>query len=203
MLIEYLDKKYGKNTPILLESIEYEQRSSSWLLKELNKLCDSGELARFDKGVYYIPTQTVLGTSVHCAEDVIERKYITDGITVYGYYGGIGLMNRIGLTTQVVSRETVYTNKESTRRRIVKVGYLDVVVKKARTEVTKDNASTLALLELINDMPDFFCEDNEKRATIAEYVKKRNITKEKIAEYVSFFPDNVSKAIEIIIKDNK
>jgi len=49
----------------------------------------------------------------------------------------------------------------------------------------------------------FFCEDNEKRATIAEYVKKRNITKEKIAEYVSFFPDNVSKAIEIIIKDNK
>lgn len=193
VFLEYLNSKYGKNTPILIENIEYERRSSSRLFKELNKLCSSGELARFDKGVYYIPTETVLGTSVLCAEDVIERKYITDGTSVYGYYGGIGFMNRIGLTTQVASRDTVYTNRESTRKRIVKVGYLDVIVKKARVDVTKDNATVLALLELVNDMPDWFCEDGEKRAAIAEYIKSNGISKEEIVTYISFFPDKVSK----------
>ncbi len=195
MLIEYLKENFGVNAPILIENIKYKEYSSSWLFKELNKLCNYGELSRFDKGIYYIPTETILGKSVLCAEDVIERKYISDGISVYGYYSGIGFMNRIGLTTQMVSRATIYTNNESTRKRIVKVGYLDVIVKKAQTKVTKENVNTLALLELINEMPEWYCCDDEKKRIIAEYITTSGISKSDITKYVSFFPDKMSKKL--------
>lgn len=193
MLIEYLKENFGVNAPILIEDIKYKEYSSSWLFKELSKLCNCGELSRFDKGVYYIPTETIFGKSVLCAEDVIERKYISDGVSVYGYYGGVGFMNRIGLTTQMVSRATIYTNNESTRKRIVKVGYLDVIVKKARTKVTKENADTLALLELISDIPEWYCSDDEKKKAIAEYITSNGISREGIAKYISAFPDKASK----------
>ncbi len=195
MLIEYLKENFEVNTPILIENIKYKEYSSSWLFKELNKLCSCGELSRFDRGIYYIPTETILGKSVLCAEDVIERKYISDGKLVYGYYSGIGFMNRIGLTTQMVSRPTIYTNNESTRKRIVKIGYLDAVVKKAQTEVTKENANTLALLELINEMPDWYCSDDEKKSIIAEYITTSDISKSDITKYVSLFPDKTSKKL--------
>lgn len=195
MLIEYLKENFGVNSPILIEDIKYKEYSSSWLFKELNKLCNCGELSRFDKGVYYIPTETILGKSVLCAEDVIERKYVSDGVSVYGYYGGVGFMNRIGLTTQMVSRATIYTNNESTKKRIVKVGYLDVIVKKAQTNVTKENANILALLEFLNEMPEWYCSDDEKKNTIAAYITSNGISKSDITKYISFFPDRVSKKL--------
>ncbi len=59
MLIEYLKENFEVNTPILIENIKYKEYSSSWLFKELNKFCSCGKISRFDRGIYYIPTETM------------------------------------------------------------------------------------------------------------------------------------------------
>ena len=44
----------------------------------INVLCEEEKLIRFEKGIYYIPTDTVLGKSVLNPRKVIEKKYIND-----------------------------------------------------------------------------------------------------------------------------
>lgn len=75
------------------------------------------------------------------------------------------------------------------------MGYLDVIVKKAQTKVTKENANILALLEFLNEMPEWYCGDDEKKSTIAAYITSNSISKSDIVKHISFFPDKVSKKL--------
>ena len=97
-LIEYLTKTFGYNEPILLEEISFNNFSKSWINKQLAKYVETGELIRFDKGVYYVPKKTILGPSKLNPVKVIERKYIN---SKYGYYSGASFLNQLGLSTQV------------------------------------------------------------------------------------------------------
>lgn len=38
--------------------------SSPWFFKQLNQLCQEGKLIRYEKGIYYIPTQTPFGKNL-------------------------------------------------------------------------------------------------------------------------------------------
>ncbi|MBR1567795.1 MAG: hypothetical protein IJ648_02415 [Lachnospiraceae bacterium] len=195
MLYDYLYQTYGVNTPIFTCEIQYKDYSDSWLFTELNKLCGNGELARFEKGVYYIPTDTILGKSILPAEDVIEKRYIQNGNEIFGFYGGIGFMNRIGLSTQVVSCDTIYTNNESSRKRKVRVGSLDVILKKPRVYITNENANTLAFLELMTDIPEWYFSDEEKMETVVFYIKSKKIARDDIVKYIGEYPDKTSKKL--------
>jgi hypothetical protein len=83
---EYLLDTYGANEPILIGEISYMDYSRPWLFKGLKKLTNDGKLIRFDNGVYYIPTKTVLGISVLNSRKVVEKKYVSAGGRVYGFF---------------------------------------------------------------------------------------------------------------------
>ena len=78
-LYEYLLQKYGTNEPILSADITFEGYSRPWVMKQLKSLCEDGKIMRFEKGIYYIPTDTVFGKSVLNPRKVIEKNYINDG----------------------------------------------------------------------------------------------------------------------------
>ena len=195
MLIEYLKKTYGTDNPILLNELQFEDYSESWLYAEVRRLCNTAELLKFDKGVYYLPSDTGYGKSILLPEKVIERKYVSDGDNVYGFYGGIGFMNRIGLSTQVVSCDTIYTNREASRRRKIQVGYLDVILRKPRVEVTKENANVLAFLEMMTEIPDWFFEESWRKEAVDEYIRDARITREDILRHIHFYPDKTSRKL--------
>ena len=48
-------------------------------------------------------------------------------------------MNNIGLSSQVPNTYEIMTNKESTMARKVKVGNQEVVLRKSRVKINKDN----------------------------------------------------------------
>ena len=191
-LYQRLLDEFGYNEPILRDEISYESYSKAWIYNELKKLCNEGLLVRFDKGVYYIPTQTVFGVSLLDPRKVIEKRYISSAGRVYGYYGGQILMNRLGLSTQMPNVLEVYTNNEASRVRDIDIGRQRVRLRSSRVTVTPDNVAVLSFLELMNNLSaDGIDEDNRK--IIIQYIEQNRISSKDISGYAASFPDKVMR----------
>lgn len=188
----YLFKTFGTNEPILSNEISFEKYSKPWIYKQLNSLVNEGRLIRFEKGVYYIPTDTVFGKSLLNPRKVIEKKYISDSNNTMGYYSGVTLQNQLRLTTQISNVIEIYTNNEPSNIRAVYVGNQKVFLRKARTPITDSNVDVLTFLELMNDITPSFLDD-ERKMIIKNYIKNNAITRKKITEYAPAFPDKVMR----------
>lgn len=183
---------FGYNEPILFSEISYKNYSKPWLKKELALLCKSGQLARFEKGVYYVPKNTLLGPSRLDPQKVIEKKYISDGEC--GYYSGFSFLNRTGLSTQVPNTIEIFTNNETAKVREITVGTTKVILRKSRTTINKNNAAVQSFLELMNNVsPSFF--DEERKKITSEFIIKYGITRSDITKYASVFPDKAMRTL--------
>ena len=190
-LIEYLTKTFGYNEPILLEEISFNGFSKPWINKQLAKYVKTGELIRFDKGVYYVPKKTILGPSKLNPQKVIERKYIN---SKDGYYSGASFLNQLGLSTQVPNVIEIYTNNESAKVREINVGSIKVILRKARTTINSSNVAVQSFLELMNSVsPSFF--DEERKQITAKYIKDTGITRNDITKYAKAFPDKAMRTL--------
>ena len=190
-LIEYLTKTFGYNEPILLEEISFNNFSKPWINKQLAKYVETGELIRFDKGVYYVPKKTILGPSKLNPQKVIERKYIN---SKDGYYSGASFLNQLGLSTQVPNVIEIYTNNESAKVREINVGSIKVILRKARTTINSSNVAVQSFLELMNSVsPSFF--DEERKQITAKYIKDTGITRNDITKYAKAFPDKAMRTL--------
>ena len=193
-LFESLLQQYGVNEPILSSELSFGGYSRPWIYKQLNQLCEEGKLVRYEKGVYYIPTQTPFGKSLLNPRKVIERKYISQGGETVGYYSGITFQNQLRLTTQMPNVIEVYTNNETTRSRDVYIGKQKVRLRRARTRITAANADVLSFLELMNDLTSDLLND-EKKAIITRFISDRKITRKDISTYAPVFPDKAMRTL--------
>lgn len=189
---DYLLEKFGANEPIMSNEIVFEEYSKPWIYRQLNVLVNEGKLLRFEKGVYYIPTDTVFGKSLLNPRKVIEKKYISDGNETLGYYSGVTFQNQLRLTTQMSNVIEIYTNNEPSRVRDVFVGNQRVLLRRARTKITDSNVAVLSFLELMNDTSPAFI-DEERKQLIENYIESNGITRKKITEYAPVFPDKVMR----------
>jgi len=191
-LYDALVERYGVNEPIFSSEITFGDYSRPWVMKQLKALCDSGQLVRFEKGIYYIPTDTLWGKSVLNPRKIIEKKYISDGYDIFGYYSGIAFQNRVKLTTQMPNVLEIYTNNETSNVRDICVGKQKVLLRRARTSINRDNVVVLSFLEMMNDIsPDTL--DGEKRYRIAQFVNANGITKKDVLQYAPAFPDRAMR----------
>ena len=193
-LFETLFQQYGANEPILASDISFQNYSRPWIYKQLAQLCEEGKLVRYEKGIYYIPTQTPFGKSLLNPRKVIERKYISRGGETVGYYSGITFQNQLRLTTQMSNVIEIYTNNETTRVRDVFVGKQKVRLRKARTRITAANVDILSFLELMNDL-DPSGLDSEKKSIIVQFVADRKISRKDITTYAPVFPDKALRTL--------
>lgn len=194
ILFNSLLQQYGTNEPIMSSEITFQNYSRPWIYKQLNQLCEEGKLVRFEKGIYYIPTQTPFGTSLLNPRKVIDRKYIFQNGETVGYYSGIIFQNQLCLTTQMPNVIEIYTNNETTRIRDVYVGKQKVILRKARTQITAANADVLSFLELMNDLrPETL--DSEKKSILTKFISDRSITRKDITTYAPVFPDRAMRTL--------
>lgn len=192
LFFDYLFEQFGVNEPIMSNEIIFGNYSKPWIYKQLNALVNEGRLIRFEKGVYYIPTDTVFGKSLLNPRKVIEKKYISDGNNTIGYYSGVTFQNQLRLTTQMSNVIEIYTNNEPSNVRDVFVGNQKVLLRKARTTITDSNVAVLTFLELMNDITPSFLDD-ERKMIIKNYIKNNSITRKKITKYAPVFPDKVMR----------
>lgn len=193
-LFDSLLQTYGYNEPILSTEIVYQSYSRPWIAKQLTQLCNEGKLIRYEKGIYYIPTDTVFGKSLLNPRKVIERKYISNNGNIVGYYSGLTLQNQLRLTTQMSNVIEISTNNETTRVRDIFIGKQKVLLRKARTEVNASNAAVLSFLELMNDLNPAMLDD-EKKTILIKYISERGITRKDITTYAPVFPDKAMRTL--------
>jgi hypothetical protein len=189
---EYLKTQYGTCEPIYVEQIQFDGYSRPWIFKELKKLVDSGELKRFDTGIYYFPRKMTYGEAGLDPRKVVQRRFLSDGNEVYGYVAGVSLLNLAGLTTQVPNLLEIVTNNETTRVRDIQVGNQRVRARRSRTTVTKSNANTLQFLDLMNAITPAKLDETE-RYMLSKYIKSSGVTRDSVTQYAGFFPARAMK----------
>lgn len=189
---DYLTKTFGTNEPIFSSDIKFEQYSKPWIAKELAKLCETGQLIRFERGIYYIPINTPFGSSILNPRKVIERKYIVDNGKVNGFYSGFTALNMLGLSTQMPNTVEICTNNETSKLRNIKVGNQSVTLRRSRVEINNKNLNILRFLEIMNTVPtDFF--DSDRKEIMVKWVAENNITRKLVSEYAPEFPDRAMR----------
>lgn len=189
-------ERFGYDKPILPEDVMslFPDVTRVAVYQNIDASMERGFLERYRRGVYYIPQDGVFGRTAPSAEDVVERKYITDGSDVYGYYSGLTLENRAGVSTQVPAVLEVTTNKASKWVREVEPfgGWRKIVIRKPRVDVNKDNVDTLMFLDLITRRPPSSLDDYEFHALRS--LASRS-SRDQAAEYARFYPGKTSKRL--------
>ena len=160
MLYEYLKENYKEGEPIFTEDICIEGMSKANLNQQLKGLADKGLIARYDKGIYYLPRDTRLKSAAGpTADEVAKRKYVERGNSVMGYYSGATFANQIGVSLQVPSKVEIVSNNASAIVREIPLGKQRFLVRSTRVPVTKENAPVLQLLDLLRNLDSYLDDD--------------------------------------------
>lgn len=151
---DILLERFGEGRPILVGDILslLPDVSRVTVYQRINSAISKGSLERYGRGVYCIPRQGLFGKVPLSAESVIERKFIACGDEVFGYYSGLALENRAGLSEQVPAVLEITTNASSKGVRSLGPagGWKDVVIRKPRCEVTAENVDVLRFLDAVS-----------------------------------------------------
>ena len=108
---------------MFINKIQMEGISDNAIRQYFKRMLKSGDLARFDTGIYYLPKASrLLKKSYLDPMKVIVRKYIQSTTEIYGYFAGAIFANQIGLTTQMPETLEIVTSKEATKGRNVSIG---------------------------------------------------------------------------------
>ncbi len=181
MLKEYLEKAYGYNEPIFISEIQLEGISDNALRQYFKRMVQSGDIIRFDTGVYYLPKASrILKKSYLDPMKVIIRKYIKNAGETYGYFSGATFANQIGLTTQMPTVLEIVTSRESTKGRIVTVGSQKVRLKRPSIEITSENAGLLQLLDIVSQANLYSEYPEQKTGEILKRYVEINVIPEKV-----------------------
>lgn len=155
-LSEKIIGSFGCDEPVLVEDLLglYPDISRTAVYKKIDAALAEGSLERYARGVYYVPTETPFGRSVPSASQVVRRRWISDGNDVFGYYSGLSLENKAGISPQVPAVLEVTTNKATMRVREVEPfgGWRKILIRRPRTKVTAGNVDALMVLDLLTNV---------------------------------------------------
>ena len=194
-LYETLKYRYGENQPIFVSDICIDGYSQNNIRQQVMRLSDSGKLARYDTGIYYIPKKSFLNIDLPLsASKVIEAKYISNGKEIIGYYSGLQFANRIGITSQVPMVSQVVSNKATNDSRLVKVGDFSVKVKKPKIKITNQNYKAMQFLDLISEIEKISeLEGKELTSKLFDYMSEANLSFFDLQPLFQYYPDRLYK----------
>lgn len=191
----YIEKNYRPNEPIFLSELNIPGMKAVSVRQQMKKLTESGQLKRFDTGIYYIPKKSMFRSgSTLSVDEVIRRKYLADGENCCGYVGGILFANQLGLTTQVPAVYEIYTNKATTEYRETELANLRVILRKPYCTIDEKNVATLQFLDLLKEIVDVSEVDGEELTNrLIGYMKKKSIGFESMRPFLPYYPERIYK----------
>ena len=191
----YIENNYRPNEPIFLSELNVLGMKSVSVRQQMKKLTESGQLKRFDTGIYYIPKKSMFRSgSTLSVDEVIKKKYLADGKNCFGYVGGILFANQLGLTTQVPGVYEIYTNKATTEYREIQLANLRVILRKPYCVIDEKNVATLQFLDLLKEIVDIAEVDGEELTNrLIDYMKKKSIRFESMRQFLPYYPERIYK----------
>lgn len=132
------------------------------VIKALNRMVESGKIAKLAKGKYYKPEKTPFG-NLQPNQAQVVKDLLEDNGKLVGYLTGYSIYNQLGLTTQVSN--TIQIGKNEIRPSFKRERYTISFVKQRNT-ITKENIPLFQILDAmryIKKIPDATLEASCKR----------------------------------------
>lgn len=193
---DILLERFGEGQPILVGDILalFPNVSRVTVYLRIDSAISKGSLERYDRGVYYIPRQGLFGKVPLSVESVVERKFIACGNEVFGYYSGLTLENRAGLSEQVPAVLEITTNASSKGVRSLGPagGWKDIVIRKPRCKVTAENVDVLRFLDAVTALSP---KKMGKAALRNLGTLARKAGRDRAFAYAAYYPAKTSKRL--------
>lgn len=170
--ISELSKCVSKEYDLTLEKAT---AAVSVALKRIMDANSIPELRFYQKGIYYRSVSTPFGDVGIDKEQLIQDKYLYDD---NGYEGGLNLLNKLGLTTQIPNKRVLVTNKASDCARTDKK--LNVVVRPPKTEINKENKQYLKVLDALDTFEDAPIDVEEPYVVVRNYISQLGLEYSKL-----------------------
>lgn len=170
--ISELSKCVSKEYDLTLEKAT---AAVSVALKRIMDANSIPELRFYQKGIYYRSVSTPFGDVGIDKEQLIQDKYLHDD---NGYEGGLNLLNKLGLTTQIPNKRVLVTNKASDCARTDKK--LNVVVRPPKTEINKENKQYLKVLDALDTFEDAPIDVEEPYGVVRNYISQLGLEYSKL-----------------------
>ena len=190
-----LRERYADNEPIFKSEISVLIKDETLGKRAIRILVNEGSLKRYDRGIYYFPRKSIFrsGSTLNIY-DVIKKKYLLNNNKRCGYVSGLLLANQLGLTTQLPSVYEVYSNMATTSSRNSTIAGFRIILRRPCVSVTDDNVDVLRFLDLLKDVTAISELDNESlRNQLLKYLNKKNISIDKIRQYLPNYPERIYK----------
>lgn len=154
--------------------------SSMALSKALGTLVKENKLNRIEKGVFYKPKKSRFGS---LGPNIVQVaiKELEENNQARGYITGVGLYNRLGLTTQISNVLEIAVNKRKNSKTLKgrKIKYVE-----RSATINKENIPYLQLLDAIKDIKKIPDSDPNESYKILSY-KIENFNEEQQEKLVT------------------
>ncbi len=141
LVIDRLPKGYV----FTYEDFNVEVSKKEAIIKALNRMANSGKIAKLSKGKYFKPERSPFGVLQPSQEQVVKDLLNVDG-KIVGYLTGYSIYNKLGLTSQVSNM--IQIGKNQTRPKFKRERYTISFVKQKNT-INKNNIPLLQILDSI------------------------------------------------------
>ena len=133
----------------------------------------------------------------HCPVGLSLRRVCKQGeIPFSGVCCGYVFANKIGLSTQMPFVQEIVSNEMGNPIKRLDYNGRTFIVRKSRCKINEENVYTLQFLELLKDIETYSeLPKEETKNKLSEYIFSKSITKEKVDNYLSLFPDKIYKSI--------
>lgn len=195
MFIQKLKKAFEPGYPIFIEDILslFSEYSRAYVFRLLKQCELKGDIIRFARGVYCLPSKTLFKGIGLSSSAIAENKYITNGSSVYGVYSGLMLLNQFSISSQIPNTLEIVTNYESTRKRVVDINGIKFIIRKSRFEITKENYNYYTILQLFLELGFNPQLDEFSKKQITQYIKENNLKQNQLIHLALKFPSQVLK----------
>lgn len=191
-LYEFILEEYSFNDPILLRDLyaSFSEINKNTIRSILKRLNENEKVIKIEDGVYALPNpNSIMGKPTVYTSDIIKKKYIGDDRLIIGYKSGLNFANKLGLTTQTASVETIISNAVSNKKREIKLKNQRLIIDAPRYKVTNENYRLLQVLDLLNEF-ERMSEIDLKSASkkLLNYISGLRLDEDKVEMIVSSYP---------------
>lgn len=191
----FIVENYRENEPIFLSDLVINDVKDVSVRQQVKKLTEEGRLRRYATGIYFLPKESMFkfGSTLSIHE-IINKKYISDGKSVCGYFTGLSFANSIGLTTQNPAVFEVCSNKATTDYREIEIGNFRIELRKPYVTISNKNVAALQFLDLMKDVSKLSeLEGAGLKKKLRKYLNDKNLRFTDIKPYLMYYPDRIYK----------
>lgn len=160
--IAFIISKFPKGYVFTYSDFSNVVKKKEAVIKALNRMVESGKIAKLVKGKYYKPENTPFGKLEPNQAQVVKDLLENNGKLI-GYLTGYSIYNQLGLTTQISN--IIQIGKNQIRPNFKRERYTISFVKQ-KNNITKENIPLLQILDsmrYIKKIPDATIESSCKR----------------------------------------